>query len=188
MFVIRPYRRERAVKYAERWAMMRNPIFYDFTKIGGNCTNFVSQALYAGSCMMNYTPVFGWYYITSDERTASWTGVDFLFRFLNGNRGLGPFGEEVPVDRLADGDVVQIGRDGEGYFHSMLAVGRADDGTPLVAAQSLDVYGKRLDEYDFDFVRFLHVLGVRALSQGGDGCFENVYNGISIQPTGDGPT
>ena len=71
MFVVRPYRRERAVQYAERWATMRNPVFYDFTEIGGNCTNFVSQALYAGSCMMNYTPIFGWYYITPNERTAS---------------------------------------------------------------------------------------------------------------------
>ena len=185
MFVIRPYRRERAVAYAERWAKMRNPVFYDFTEIGGNCTNFVSQALYAGSCKMNYTPVFGWYYITQNERTASWTGVDFFYRFLTGNRGLGPFGEEVGAERLEDGDVVQIGRDGEGYFHSMLFVGRDPDGTPLVAAQSLDVYGKRLDEYDFDFVRYLHVSGVRTTTEGGDGCFDAVYNGISIQPSPD---
>lgn len=184
MLVIRPYRRERAVQYARRWATMRNPVFYDFTGIGGNCTNFVSQALYAGSCVMNYTPIFGWYYITQNERTASWTGVDFLYRFLTGNRGLGPFGEEVAEDRLDPGDVVQIGRDGEGYFHSMLSVGRDPDGTPLVAAQSLDVYGKRLDEYDYDFVRFLRISGVRATGEGGDGCFENVYDGISIQPTG----
>ena len=185
MFVVRPYRRERAAQYAERWATMRNPVFYDFTEIGGNCTNFVSQALYAGSCMMNYTPIFGWYYITPNERTASWTGVDYLYRFLTRNRGLGPYGEEAAEDRAQIGDVVQIGRDGEGYYHSMLLVGRDPDGTPLVAAQSLDVYGKRLDEYDFDFVRFIRVLGVRAMAEGGDGCFENVYNGISIQPSPD---
>ena len=185
MFVVRPYRRERAVRYAERWAKMRNPVFYDFTGIGGNCTNFVSQALYAGSCKMNFTPVFGWYYITPNERTASWTGVDFFYRFLTENRGLGPFGEKVGEERLDLGDVVQIGRDGEGYFHSMLSVGRDPDGTPLVAAQSLDVYGKRLDEYDYDFVRFLHVSGVRATAEGGDGCFDSVYNGISIQPSPD---
>ena len=184
----RPYRRERAVEYAKRWATMRNPLFYDFTGIGGNCTNFVSQALYAGSCKMNYTPVFGWYYITQSERTASWTGVDYLYRFLTENRGLGPYGEEVPEERLLPGDVVQIGRDGEGYYHSMLSVGRDGDGVLLVAAQSLDVYGKRLDEYDFDFVRFVHILGVRGLSEGGDGCFESVYDGVSIQPTGDDPT
>ena len=190
MLVIRPYRRERAVEYARRWATMRNPVFYDFSEIGGNCTNFVSQALYAGSCRMNYTPVFGWFYISPNERTASWTGVDFLYRFLTGNRGLGPFGEEVAEDRLSDGDVVQIGRDGEGFFHSMLFVGRDEDGTPLVAAQSLDVYGRRLDEYNYDFVRFIHILGVRG-STDGDGCFQNVYDGISLQPTddaGDDPT
>ena len=183
MFVIRPYRRERAVQYAARWATMRNPLFYDFTEIGGNCTNFVSQALYAGTCMMNYTPVFGWYYITPNERTASWTGVDFLYRFLRGNRGLGPFGEETAEETAEAGDVVQIGRDGEGFFHSMLLVGRDGDGTPLVAAQSLDVYGKRLDGYDYDFVRFIRILGVRATADGGDGCFDGVYNGLSLHPS-----
>ena len=73
----------------------------------------------------------------------------------------------------------------QGGRPSLVPVGGADDGAPLVAAQSLDVYGKRLDEYDYDFVRFLHVLGVRGTDEGGDGCFGNVYNGISIQPTPD---
>ena len=182
MFVIRPYHRDRAVKYAARWATMRNPVFYDFTAIGGNCTNFVSQAVYAGSCQMNYTPVFGWYYITPSERTASWTGVDFFYRFLTENRGIGPYGREVGADRLLPGDVVQIGREGEGFFHSMLFLGLDPDGTPLVAAQSEDAYGRRLDTYRYDFIRYLHVEGIRAPERCGDACFDAVYNGESIQP------
>ena len=58
MLVTKPYNRERAVEYAKRWALDRNPLFVDFTEIGGNCTNFVSQAVLAGSCTMNYTPDF----------------------------------------------------------------------------------------------------------------------------------
>ena len=185
MFVIRPYHRERAVRYAERWATMRNPVFYDFTAIGGNCTNFVSQALYAGSCQMNYTPVFGWYYITPSERTASWTGVDFFYRFITGNRGIGPYGRDVSADATLPGDVVQIGREGEGYFHSMLLVGTDPDGTPLVAAQSEDAYGRRLDTYRYDFIRFLHIEGVRTPEKCGDACFDGVFNGVSIQPIPD---
>lgn len=56
------YDRAQAVAYARRWALSRNPLFYDFTGIGGDCTNFVSQCLLAGCCVMDYEPVFGWYY------------------------------------------------------------------------------------------------------------------------------
>ena len=47
-------------------------------------------------------------------RITKLSSLDFFYRFLTGNRGLGPFGEEVGAERLDDGDVVQIGRDGEG--------------------------------------------------------------------------
>ena len=35
------------VNYARKWAFSRNPAYYDFENIGGDCTNFVSQCLYA---------------------------------------------------------------------------------------------------------------------------------------------
>ena len=38
-----PYNRELAVAYAHRWAYGRNPEFFDFQGIGGDCTNFASQ-------------------------------------------------------------------------------------------------------------------------------------------------
>ena len=50
MLITKPYQRERAVEYARRWALDRNPLFADFSGIGGNCTNFVSQCVLAGSC------------------------------------------------------------------------------------------------------------------------------------------
>ncbi|MDE6790670.1 MAG: amidase domain-containing protein, partial [Clostridia bacterium] len=71
---IKEYDRRAAVAYARRWAFSRNPNYFDFSNLGGDCTNFASQCVYAGSGIMNYTPVFGWYYISADNRTASWTG------------------------------------------------------------------------------------------------------------------
>ncbi len=47
--------------YAHRWAYGRNPAFYDYEHLGGDCTNFASQCIYAGSGVMNFTPTFGWY-------------------------------------------------------------------------------------------------------------------------------
>ena len=58
MLLIKPYNRDRAVEYARRWAFERNPLFENFAGIGGDCTNFVSQSVLAGGCVMDYTPTF----------------------------------------------------------------------------------------------------------------------------------
>ena len=59
MLIRVPYNRAAAVAYAEKWAFSRNPEYYDFHGIGGDCTNFVSQCIYAGCGVMNYTPEYG---------------------------------------------------------------------------------------------------------------------------------
>ncbi|MDE5667595.1 MAG: amidase domain-containing protein, partial [Clostridia bacterium] len=76
------YDRQAAYEYAKKWAFSRNPAFYDFSKIGGDCTNFASQCIYAGAKIMNFTPTFGWFYRSANDRTPSWTGVQFLYNFL----------------------------------------------------------------------------------------------------------
>ncbi|MEG0115374.1 MAG: amidase domain-containing protein, partial [Hydrogenoanaerobacterium sp.] len=50
-----PYDREKAIQYAHTWAYFRNPAYYNFEEIGGDCTNYASQCLYAGAGVMNYT-------------------------------------------------------------------------------------------------------------------------------------
>ena len=70
-----PYDRDAAVAYAHRWAYGRNPNYYDYENIGGDCTNFASQCIYAGCGVMNYTPTFGWYYFDANRKAPAWTGV-----------------------------------------------------------------------------------------------------------------
>jgi hypothetical protein len=82
MLIEKPYNRMRAVEYARTWALDRNPLFIDFTGIGGNCTNFVSQCVLAGSCVMNYTPDFGWYYVSAEDRAPAWSSVEYFFDFI----------------------------------------------------------------------------------------------------------
>ena len=77
-----PYDRRRAVEYARRWALSRNPLFVNFAGQGGDCTNFVSQCILAGCSVMNYTDTFGWYYISPSDRAPAWSGVDELYSFL----------------------------------------------------------------------------------------------------------
>ena len=164
--IIKPYDRDRAVQYAHKWALGRNPAYYDFEKLGGDCTNFASQCIYAGSGVMNYTPVYGWYYISSFNRTASWTGVNYLYEFLVNNRGAGPFAEEVDASDAEPGDIAQVSfYDSKHFNHSPVIVEVPNPpaiGCILVAAHTFDTDYYRLMDFEPAYVRFLHIKGVRA--------------------------
>ena len=45
MLALLPYDRAAAVRYAHIWAYGRNPRYYDYESIGGDCTNFASQCI-----------------------------------------------------------------------------------------------------------------------------------------------
>ena len=177
MLVTKPYNRENAVAYARKYAFSQNSLFANFAVIGGNCTNFVSQSIYAGSCEMNYRPTFGWYFISLDDRSPSWTGVEYFYNFMTQNSDVGPFGRAASSDELELGDVIQLARDGEGYYHSLLVVG-LDGEDLLVAAQTDNAYARPLSSYDYDYARFIKILGVRFdVPQESDFCFEKLMQG-----------
>ncbi len=154
-----PYNRQAALLYARQWAYRRNPAYYDFEELGGDCTNFVSQCLYAGVGVMNYTPDYGWYYISLSDRSPSWTGVEFLYNFLVNNRSVGPYGHRVSSRMVQAGDVVQLGRADGSFYHSLLII--ATRPQILVAAHTNDTYARRLDSYNYGQVRFIHIDGAR---------------------------
>ncbi len=154
------YDRTAVYQYAKKWAFGRNPEFYDFSKIGGDCTNFASQCIYAGAKIMNYTPTFGWFYKSANDRTPSWTGVQYLYNFLIGNEGAGPFAEEVPLNKLEVGDIVQLGRATGDFYHSPVVVG-VSRGRISVAAHSYDAFNKPLSSYNYEQARGIHIVGVR---------------------------
>lgn len=186
MLVNKIYDRARAYRYARKWAFSRNPLFNDYTGIGGNCTNFVSQCIYAGSCVMNFTPLLGWYFLSDTNRTASWTGVQYFYDFITKNQGVGPYGSESAVDKLEVGDVIQLGRETEGYYHTLLVVG-SNDGSYTVSSQSDDAFDRPLNTYEYDFARYIHIDGVRLDIRGYEDCYDAVYNGTGIVINGSVP-
>ena len=182
MLIMKPYNRERAVEYARAWALRRNPLFIDFTGIGGNCTNFVSQAVLAGSCTMNYTPDFGWYYISPEERAPAWSSVEAFYDFMTGkpafaemNGGAGPYAAEVAREAAEIGDVVQYATADGDWYHSVM-ITRIEDGEIYVSAQSDDALDRPISSYGFASARFLHIEGVR-VELSDDACFELLLNG-----------
>ena len=162
---ILPYDRDAAVTYAHTWAYRRNLAFYDFSPIGGDCTNFASQCIYAGAGIMNFTPTYGWYYRSANDRTPSWTGVQYLYDFLTQNLGPGPFATEVSLSGLEPGDVVQLAIDQDIRYQHTPVVVRVDSPTltgVLVAAHSNDVDFRPLSTYQIRKLRCLHIDGVRS--------------------------
>ena len=128
-----PYDRAAAVAYAHQWAYRRNPNYYDYEELGGDCTNFASQCLYTGTGVMNYTPTFGWYYIDANT-----------------------------LDQLEPGDFVQFRFNKSVFGHTPIIVSMGDPPTldnTLVAAHSYDADWRPLSTYHVQDIRFLHVLG-----------------------------
>ncbi|MCH5213507.1 MAG: amidase domain-containing protein [Oscillospiraceae bacterium] len=157
------YDRVRAVAYAKRWAYRRNSKYYDFSNLGGNCTNFASQCIYAGAGVMNYTPVYGWYYISLNNRAPAWTGVNELYNFLVNNKGPGPQGEVVPLRRIIIGDIVQLNFGTDDSFDHSPVVVDAGMGTPdtvLIAANSYDADCRQLSTYNYVAMRPIHIYNV----------------------------
>lgn len=165
--VLVPYNRIAAVFYAHRWAYGRNPAFYDYEKIGGDCTNFASQCVYAGSGVMNYTKDLGWYYIDANNKAPAWTGVEYFHQFMTRDEAsVGPVAQEASISQMEPGDVIQLSLDGERWNHSPVVVGllRQPARRPsevLIAAHSYDSDNRPLSSYDYRGIRFLHFTGVR---------------------------
>jgi len=171
------YDRIAAVMYARKWALSRNPLFEDYAGIGGDCTSFASQCLLAGSCTMNFTPTFGWYYISPTRRTPSWSGVEFFYDFLIANRGIGPYARELPLTQGELGDIIQLQKEND-WYHT-LVITRIEDGEIFVSAHTNDALDRPLSEYQYDSSRLLHIAGVRYVVDAD--CFAPLYNGTELR-------
>jgi len=159
-----PYNRTAAICYAHKWAKDRNPKYGNFDGMGGDCTNFISQCLFEGTGVMNTTKDTGWYYYSLNSRAAAWTSVKYLYNFLIGNKGLGPFGHEVSMYEICEGDLVQLKLDQPDFQHTpfVVAVGKPFDlSSILVAAHTYDSDLRPLDTYDIHDIRFIHIDGYR---------------------------
>lgn len=152
------YDREAALAYAKRWAYSRNPRYYSFDELGGDCTNFASQCLFAGCGVMNYAPA-GWYYESLNKRSPSWTGVGFFFKFMTENKDAGPFGRKGGPSDIVPADFIQLSRSGI-FTHTLIvtAVFRNDF---LIASHTTDSYGRPISSYGYDTIRYIHIEGAK---------------------------
>lgn len=150
------YNRKTASDYAKKWALGRNPEYYNFDGIGGDCTNFVSQCIYAGCNEMNYTRDTGWYYHSQYDRSAAWTSVEHLFRFLMNNTNAGPKGKLILPDYAEIGDILQLSFGGTEFSHSLFITQTYPE--ILVCAHTYNAYNKPLRLYNYGKLRCIRIL------------------------------
>lgn len=162
------YRREEAAAYADRWWKDGNPEFEIFEV---DCTNYVSQCLFAGGAPINYTGKreTGWWYKgyngTQEWWSFSWAVSDSLERYLSAQRSSGLRAEAVErPDQLSLGDVIQYDWDGNGHYqHSTIVTAFDAEGMPLVNARTVSSrhrYWDYRDSYawtDRTAYRFFHI-------------------------------
>ncbi len=158
------YNRSDAVRYALRWALARNPDYYNYADVGGDCTSFASQSVFAGTGVMNYTPTFGWYYIDANNKSPSWSGVEYFYDFMTTNDGVGPYGEERPLEELLPGDIIQLGNNRGEFYHTLiLTMIRSVRGVRnyYICAHNNDAFQRNLSTYRYAAIRGIHILGAR---------------------------
>ena len=151
------YNRSKAIEYAKKWANARNNAYMNFDGMGGDCTNFASQCLYAGIGIMNYQKDIGWYYNSPTDRAAAWAGAEYFIKFMLNNKQEGPFAAAVPIQHLEAGDFISL-NNGNAYYHTLIVTGFSN-GSPLVSAHTDDAYMRSLNSYRFASAKGIHILG-----------------------------
>ena len=113
---------------------------------------------------MNYTKNTGWYYINGNNKSPSWSGVEFLYNFLINNKGFGPYGKVAKQEELELGDIAQLSLDGNKFEHSLVIVNIENLFTLSgikIASHTFDSYNKPISEYIYKKIRFIHIQNVR---------------------------
>ncbi|MFJ8159543.1 amidase domain-containing protein [Streptomyces sp. NPDC096136] len=131
-------------QYAEKYWSNYNPAYRKFSGNGGDCTNFISQALKAGG----WKPVPGtssdyrnWWY-DGAKQSDSWVGANEWAWFTLSNQRAANLAN---VYQLDVGDILQadFNRDGS-KDHSMMVTYRSKAGMPYLTYHSTNTYRKSL--------------------------------------------
>lgn len=129
------YDREQSISYAQKYALKYNPKYTDFNDNGGDCTNFISQCLHAGSLPLskNWQPY-----------TLPWIRVNELYYFLTRNK----FAIEVPnLSLLNKGDIIQFFSNSKGFFtHSGIITDILANGEIFYSCHTYDKLNYPLSE------------------------------------------
>ncbi len=157
------YDRSGAVGYAYKWWNGRNPHYNDYSNSGGDCANFVSQALIAGglSLWQGYDGSGGGVYSDSNGTIPY---CDYLHqnlvKYQNATYAYVTSNNFSVPNWLEVGDVIIFGNaSGDHWEHAALVVYRNGNDVG-VAAHTADVWNKSIYDYfpsEFNMINYYHI-------------------------------
>ncbi|GLX39053.1 hypothetical protein Sros01_51260 [Streptomyces roseochromogenus] len=131
-------------KYAEKYWSNYNPAYRKFSGAGGDCTNFISQALKAGGWKAvpgSTSDYRNWWY-DGAKQSDSWVGANEWAWFTLSNQRAANLANVYQTDV---GDIVQVDFNKDGSKdHSMMVTYRSSAGMPYVTYHSTNTYRKSL--------------------------------------------
>ncbi len=155
------YNRSNATQYALEFWNKRNSNYLNFDSLGGDCTNFISQCLFAGGYEMDYTNM-GWFYRTGNDRSYSWTGVYEMFNYLTTNENPSfPRAKLVDFNEVEVGDLIQIDAFGDRFHHTAIITKIIEPislSTIFITCHTRDAKNKPLASYNARRIRFLKMI------------------------------
>ncbi|KUJ41334.1 hypothetical protein ACZ90_68400 [Streptomyces albus subsp. albus] len=130
--------------YAEKYWKNYNPAYRKFNDAGGDCTNFISQALKAGGWKNDSgssSDYRNWWY-DSKNQTMSWVGADDWAWFTLYHKRATNLAN---VYQLEVGDILQMDFDRDGSKdHSMITTYRSRSGVPYLTYHSVNTYRRSM--------------------------------------------
>ncbi len=136
-----------AVAYSDKYALNYNSAYYNFASLGGDCANFTSQCINAGGMPQvtgtNYG-TNGWFYVKSNNRSATWTGANQLCNWMANNRGNKIV--KASSAQIFKGSPVFFDWENDGKWnHATFCVGRNSEGSPIINGHTSDQYHAKVD-------------------------------------------
>ncbi|MEU0076204.1 amidase domain-containing protein [Streptomyces sp. NPDC006332] len=138
-----PYNYQAMATYAEKYWKDYNSAYRRYNSSGGDCTNFLSQSLFAGGWkqVTSSTEDYGtWFSKTSESDT--WIGVNEWSWFTQTAQRTTALPNAYQMDL---GDVLQMDFDKDGSKdHSMMTTFRSSSGVPYLTYHDTDTYRRSL--------------------------------------------
>lgn len=109
-----PYDRDAAYDYLMAYCDKRNPAWYAYDDVGGNCMNFGSQVLLAGGIPEDERGDEAWYWDGQNDLDLSWINVGRFYDYCRDNEGFGLVADtEAGYYTGEVGDVLIVGFAGD---------------------------------------------------------------------------
>ncbi|MHC3474407.1 amidase domain-containing protein [Streptomyces sp. 7R007] len=130
--------------YAEKYWKTYNTAYRRYNSAGGDCTNFLSQSLYAGGWKQVTTSGedYGTWWSGSSSDSDTWIGVNEWSWFTQTAKRTTALANAYQMDI---GDVLQMDFDKDGSKdHSMMTTYRSSSGVPYLTYHDTDTYRRSL--------------------------------------------